>query len=540
MRQNEFIVSLRLLQEAGYALAPLARSLSGETAVAARRVWKDLAPEVDAARWIHGDGRLSAALARRAEDDPAFAALSAETARRVQAVYDLVASATRAALQRREASPSADLPEPSASAEEKRENADRMALHVVRGEAVIESYPVRVLVDANNRCNYRCRTCYQSADQSFPVYDVSEVPIERLAAPARFARDFHLGGTGEPLLSAAAARVMALYKAAGASVEFVTNGSMPRRLKEAAAVADTIFLSFDGGTRETFELVRQGADFDRVLAGLRQLPPEDRCKIRLNYVVCRQTVREIFDVLEIAGRLQLGEVALQQFHPYLSEHDRMTLLSEDVEWLREVLPAWRERAAELGVGSQVQLVLETGHATAGGSRTLPPPPAPREARRLALEEALRELAAAAIPDVRSWREIAGDVAEPEPPAGRNSRRLPYCLAPWTHAVFAGDGSLKPCCVLRSRSAATSDGDFEGDWFGPEMTRLRALMVAGRPPNPGCVGCREPLRFSGLGEILQAAVRTGVALEEISLPADFKPTEEIASDPLVRRLQSAQS
>lgn len=49
-------------------------------------------------------------------------------------------------------------------------------------------------------------------------------------------------------------------------------------------------VSFDGGSKESFEVIRRNGHFEAVVSGLRELSSGQRRKICFNVVVCKQNI----------------------------------------------------------------------------------------------------------------------------------------------------------------------------------------------------------------------------------------------------------
>jgi MoaA/NifB/PqqE/SkfB family radical SAM enzyme len=133
----------------------------------------------------------------------------------------------------------------------------------------------KVYVEPTTRCNLTCRTCMRRAWEG-ALGDMSGETFARVLEglqafdppPTVF-----FGGFGEPLAHPRIVEMVAAVKAAGApAVELITNGCLLHRemsvgLMEAGL--DTLWVSLDGITPESYSDVRLGALLPHVLDNLR-------------------------------------------------------------------------------------------------------------------------------------------------------------------------------------------------------------------------------------------------------------------------------
>jgi len=181
---------------------------------------------------------------------------------------------------------------------------------------------LKVIWDISNKCNLRCRMCHFSFDHVFhqEPHHTSPADFERIAASALpLAHTLILSAGNEPLMSPHFIDILKV--AARYSVPqllFLTNGQLL-----SPAVADAILetgvtqvqISIDGATRETYEYIRRGARFDRLLRNLeylsarkiqlgRRLP-----QLQFNVVLMRRNLEELPLFVDLAERLGVEWIA---------------------------------------------------------------------------------------------------------------------------------------------------------------------------------------------------------------------------------------
>ncbi|MBI3892151.1 MAG: radical SAM protein, partial [Candidatus Wallbacteria bacterium] len=132
--------------------------------------------------------------------------------------------------------------------------------------------PTHLWIEPTNACNLKCIHCPTGTGLTRARGSIDFELVERLIAEAAAFRPlvyFHLGG--ESLLHPQLPEMIALAGRAGLSTAMFTNGTLLDRARGGAlldAGLDWIGFSFDGLDSATFERVRRGANFERVLGNI--------------------------------------------------------------------------------------------------------------------------------------------------------------------------------------------------------------------------------------------------------------------------------
>ncbi len=404
--------------------------------------------------------------------------------------------------------------------------------------------PIRVIVGLADKCNYRCRTCYQSESQEFAQFDLSSSDLRRLSDVFRYAHIVSVGGFGEPLLSPAAPHVLRLAHEAGAATQIVTNGSLLQRI--ANLPLDRIEVSMDGASANVLETIRSGASLNLIVKNLQALSEEQRRGVAFNVVVNKLNVSEIVAIVELARNLGLGEVCLQSFAAYLPWHNDMRLTADDLLVLDEQVKLAREQAGPVRVRDLVvrhadrrstavpaQEVLES-------LRVMPPAKNPHAQEEIAGElraaldtafsdraDFLRALSAVRAP-VSQHFEVRGALED-------TPTQLPYCLEPFTSIVVNSDGSTNPCCILTWNMGNINDQPIEEIWNGVQYRTLRSAMITRRDMPAKCKSCRDSSRWANLPRLLSEMSALEITPPRIAAPHDWEVPPSLAELPQIRDL-----
>lgn len=185
--------------------------------------------------------------------------------------------------------------------------------------------PVRFVVETITACNLRCRTCHlgggriRRQGKAMSWEHFTEV-ADKIAP---YAKQVLLFQWGEPLLHP---RIfdMIRYVKRFAAVTISTNGNtltpeVAQRL--ISSEPDLIIFSLDGMDRETYESFRQGGDFTKALAGLRNLVAarselQGRSRIVLQFIVLKGNEGQLRQVESLAKSLN---VYLSLKSPYVPD-----------------------------------------------------------------------------------------------------------------------------------------------------------------------------------------------------------------------------
>ncbi len=128
-------------------------------------------------------------------------------------------------------------------------------------------HPTGVQIETSSKCNLSCLCCSHSRESDsgeFLTLEALQEILDRLTFPLSHV---HLSGNGEPLLNPHFFPSLDLIAGKGMTCNFFTNGTMLTQANCELIIKrrniDMIAISCDGASKETFELCRVGADFER-------------------------------------------------------------------------------------------------------------------------------------------------------------------------------------------------------------------------------------------------------------------------------------
>jgi MoaA/NifB/PqqE/SkfB family radical SAM enzyme len=318
--------------------------------------------------------------------------------------------------------------------------------------------PQFVQIEPVGQCNLKCRMCPVMYREAKPPAFMGYEAYCGLLDQFQGVKELHLQGLGEPLLHP---RFFDMVRyAVGRGIEVSTNTNLtalsPRRAEECVTSGlARMHVSLDAGDAATYEYIRVGARFDKVLRNLRWLTQARRRlessspEIRLVAVVMRRNLDSLERLVRLAHQHGVKSVSVQylahdftdsalplRYRPMRSFVERETLLGEDPARVERSFDAARAAAAALGVELRL------------------PNAAPRR--------------------------------HPQSLRGRER-----CDWPWRGAYVAYSGEAMPCCMVatpdRANLGSMTERGVTAVWDGEAYHEFRARLESDTPPDV-CKGC----------------------------------------------------
>ena len=171
-------------------------------------------------------------------------------------------------------------------------------------------YPKYIEIEITSRCNKRCIICEhtwwkeKSTDLSFEAFEHLTSQFD-----LRWA---NLTGIGDAFLNSAYLSMIALLKRRRTSVFLVDSFDLIDSVIANNLVSlgvDGIYISMDGATKETYESIKAGCNYDKVLNNIKNLLDAKKRlrspipEICFRFVINKKNVHEIADFVETVRKL---------------------------------------------------------------------------------------------------------------------------------------------------------------------------------------------------------------------------------------------
>jgi len=210
--------------------------------------------------------------------------------------------------------------------------------------------PDYIQIESTTRCNLKCKTCIRSAKENYDMdFDLFKSIINQLRWSRFGTQQVDLTGVGEPLLNSNLVSMVEYAKRGSFKVGFTTNlttlnESMAEKLINTNL--DYIYVSFDGATKKTFEKLRVGANFEKVISNIEMFLKKRNEKnkslpiVKLTATVSYDNSEEILGLIKIAENLKVNSINFNRQIIPGKEH-----------WKHEfrAVSVWKQRA-NVGIG----------------------------------------------------------------------------------------------------------------------------------------------------------------------------------------------
>lgn len=327
---------------------------------------------------------------------------------------------------------------------DKEENREICRQHIVRGETKLNSLPLVIYFEVTNRCHLRCPMCAitlkveeyigKRGDLEYPLF-------EKVKPYLRLAERCFCNGAGEPLLYPNFIQMLREIKESDAEVIFNTNGLLlTKELSQELVLLniDCISFSIDGATPATYERIRVGSNFKKVISNMKYLArikrKEKRTRpfINLQMTLSRENKKEILAITLLAKNLGINHLVIEPLTPAFNVSEEYRRYFNNHYVKREEIVSDLERA-----------------------------------RKMAEES--------------GFHFSSHYLSEQE--------KANQCLQPWMTLGIRADGNIFTCCRAPAIFGNITESSLEEIWNGQEYQRLREALSRGIPPN-FCNVCLE--------------------------------------------------
>lgn len=374
--------------------------------------------------------------------------------------------------------------------------------------------PEFVNIETTKYCNLRCRMCVQFNDGT--TVTGPHMPIEEFDLIARkvfpYVRRWQPTVAGEPMMSQGFDHMIEVAESFGVKAEMFTNATLmgDKRIELLAPNLGCMSISFDGATKDTFEFIREGAEFEvvkeRTQALIRYcretLPEEEQPRLLLNCTLMERNIRELPTLVRVAAE-ELGVDNLTCFHMFpVTEEMRGQSLVHFRDLARKCIDEAFEVARELKFNLRIEALDQITMATAmagGTDRAYPTKDGVVEG--FEMREAMYGVE-------RAWPVGQKEGVAENRAAGREEHLFPkkpakvedltdadgqpvttqYCKFLWQRLYVAIGGDVRPCCTHGAPVVGNlKEQSLPEIWNGEALRQMRQ-RIARHDPVPACKGC----------------------------------------------------
>jgi MoaA/NifB/PqqE/SkfB family radical SAM enzyme len=361
-----------------------------------------------------------------------------------------------------------------------------------QGRIVLHSWPQVIDLGLTLKCNLRCEMCFS---RKMAAIDLDRECLEKAIPYLEFCHRIVWNDAGELFASSRTPEFLELMKRYHPPVSYVSTNAIliDRYLDDILDGGLTdMSVSVDAVRRETYERIRAGGRWDKLIANLELLQRKkaerqsEWPRLTFVYVAMRGNLAELPEFVDFAKRY--GGIAIHVLKllptPTGLERVEQPTFEEEKAAYKQAL----RRAREIGI--------EIEHTFFNNE--------------VLLGEIARENAPA--PPQAEANPSAGSIARsiPTPPVAKRvplealhlrrfdptSGNVPICASPWREFLIQTDGKVRACCY----SPAVM-GDLHGQtlpeiWNGPEYQAFRRRLVV--RDFSACAGCPYLAKMLAVG------------------------------------------
>jgi MoaA/NifB/PqqE/SkfB family radical SAM enzyme len=341
-----------------------------------------------------------------------------------------------------------------------------------------------VAMDITNRCNLRCPMCARTV---FPPPASHDLSLEQFRTIGGHC--FHravalaLSCSAEPLLHRGFGEIMqAVTEYRVPFTEVVTNGVLLDEEKIEAMIGarlSRLVVSVDGATAPTYESIRVGASFERLMSNLRLLQRMKQEQgttlpvLRLNFVMMRRNIEELPALIELATGLGARQVTAQHMALYgegLPDDEALFWHQELAN--RQLLQAHR-LAARAGITFNAPPLFAAPGAQSGQVKW------PLASRLVTGLGVLHQFGPARV------RILALNGLR-----RRLINRRAWCHHPWEIVFLDPHADVRPCVNWSEEPPLGNclETSLDEIWSGVDYVRLREELTGRRPLREVCRHC----------------------------------------------------
>lgn len=312
--------------------------------------------------------------------------------------------------------------------------------------------PERLNLELTTQCNLKCIMCRGGSKYTSSYKTNNHLTTEEFikileGVDLNRLKILNLAGNSEPLLNPWIIKILEICRELKITVEMITNGMLltPEVSNQLIFCSSEIHVSFGGATKEMYESIRQGADFDLICKNIRYLHElkikygHPFPKICLNPILIKRNIHELPEIINLAKKLGCDRVDCSHLIVKSPE-----LITESLFFHQDETNDILKRVSSVAQQNNIATILPPLFSDEGSN------------------------------------------------AGNQTEAWKICRYIWNHAIL-GIEALIPC------GSIGSEIDFDGNvinnrfmdiWNNDWYANMRYSLLTGNPPDI-CKKCKDP-------------------------------------------------
>lgn len=397
------------------------------------------------------------------------------------------------------------------------------------------AYPLEIFLEISNICDLKCAMCVQfSALNSQRLNQIKRTSrgfmdqgeiSENIGQALQHALLVHCFGYGEPTIHPTFRSFLDLISGYEVMIDFFTNGmhldeDFCRFLVDRRVYQITV--SFSGATKEVYESIYLGGNFEKVLGGIKRLADIKKAQgsrfpiIEINSLGFRDHVAQFDQFVSLMADNGVNTVMLKPLQAYktipeLFEHVSIMRPDREGEIVKRAIRIGRQRGVEVNAALYVReapateeeyhrqidsLKSEAEKAFGDGDRKFGLNPVSRFSALAEDLEPVRgsgtERRAPRVLGLDSPREVAHSLLNVQSlEKATGSANAFHCMEPFKTLYLSRNGAAKPCCFANPESWYFGDAKQDNAlsiWQGSGFEVTRSAIAETKYPMKSCEVC----------------------------------------------------
>lgn len=184
----------------------------------------------------------------------------------------------------------------------------------------VKTLPRSIQVENTTLCNLRCEMCPINELERSEMKNLTFEEFKKIMKNFDYWHSLRLWGIGEPFINPEVFKMIKYEKDRGNFVNVSTNlNLLNKRLiqKISDYKVDNLILSIDGGTKSSYETIRRGAKWEKMIENLvhiRDLIIDKKRKpnVRITTIAMKKTISGLKNVIKLASDYHIKTVIVQE------------------------------------------------------------------------------------------------------------------------------------------------------------------------------------------------------------------------------------
>lgn len=337
---------------------------------------------------------------------------------------------------------------------------------------ILESKPRAMIGMIMNKCNISCRIC---DIWSRPKWQEPDRILKEIVELLPYMEDICWQGGEVFYMKEFNSMLAEGVKCKNLNQVIFTNGLLldEKNLEIIAKGNVELVLSIDGATKETYEYIRRGANFETLckkLELIKEVRKSTGAKINtyLNPVICRRNYKEIEQMVEFAHKYEFTSITLNPIRGIPEENIFEPIDEQAFEFMRKVVPIAEQKSKEYGIRFNNWMPIDCSCGNIEFKHS--------EIQDKDVEEELKNNRVIEQKQennqIESIQEEQKDDKKEE--VIKNNRMI--CYAPWQRILLDNDGQVRPYAICTKWLGSTSKNSLKELWNSPQMQLYRRKLA----------------------------------------------------------------